>query len=95
MRGFVERDIERLSKLWKGQMVFTEKDDRITTMTMKRSYSISDGEKEMLINKVLTSKHGYVSIEGEGNYVTVSATVKPSPESIHTFCSFAKQLDEG
>lgn len=94
MKGFLEKDIERLSKLWKGQMTFTEKDDRITTMTMKRSYSIPDGKKEVLINKVLRSKHGYVSVEGEGKRVVVTATVKPFPESIHTFCSFARQLNE-
>ncbi|WP_240377245.1 hypothetical protein [Bacillus piscicola] len=94
-KGFLEKDIEKLASLWKGEVSFIEKDHKITMLTVKRRYQLKDSKKDVqvLIDKVLSSSHGYVSVQGDPEGLTVSASVKPIPESMISFRRLAKQLD--
>ncbi|WP_026701649.1 hypothetical protein [Salibacterium aidingense] len=92
MKGFLDKDIERLAALWKGEVTFIEKEDRVTTMNVKKRYIVGDGDKNIIIDRVLQSGHGYVSVKGDPEGVTVTATIKPFQESMMSFNRFVKQL---
>ncbi|QOY37598.1 hypothetical protein AWH56_008460 [Anaerobacillus isosaccharinicus] len=95
VNSFDTKDIQKLVELWKGNVKFSRKENKIVQVELSKRYKMNVGDKEssFILEKVITG-YNFLKVEGSKERLCVTATVKPvSMNDFENYCLKLQEID--